>query len=128
MRSTMSQNILLVEDDAPVRHDLAETLRSRGYAVTATADGQTALRQLQTGAFDILITDWMIPKLHGLNVVQAVHSKWPDLPVIVMSGYLPDSDAKILLRGYAEFVEKPVDPEALLSAVRRLLERPRPPG
>ncbi|HWO41208.1 MAG TPA: response regulator [Candidatus Eisenbacteria bacterium] len=120
----MARNILIVEDEAPVREQLAETLRDHGYGVTATADGQSALQQLETGAFDLLITDWMIPKRHGLHVVQAVHEKWPDLPIIVVSGYLPDHDAKVLLKGYAEFVQKPVDPETLLSAVRRLLGRP----
>jgi len=72
-------------------------------------------------AFDLVITDLVLPGLHGVNLIHQIRATWPKMPIIVISGYLPETPGKVILEGFAEFIQKPVDPAALIAAVRRLL-------
>jgi DNA-binding response OmpR family regulator len=60
----------------------------------------------------------LLPKFHGYNLVNLVRSQWPEIPVIVVSGYLPESRGKTELEGLADYISKPVDPDILLASVR----------
>src|SRR5438094_8912206 len=113
--------ILFVEDDALSRHAYSELLRTRGYQVAEAQDGAEALKLLAEGAFDLVIVDLVLPKVHGLELVDQIHSEAPDMPIIVISGYLSDSAGKIILEGSAEFIPKPIDPKILTATIQRLL-------
>ena len=133
MRMVQSDNlkpkmILLVEDESLSRRAFAEILRSEGYQVAEAQNGVEALEVLNTGtevltkkAFDLVITDLVLPGLHGVNLIHQIRARWPNMPIIVTSGYLSDGPGKVILEGFAEFIQKPVDPAALIAAVRRLL-------
>ena len=113
--------ILFVEDDAPSRHAYSELLRSKGYEVTEAQDGAEALELFDKGAVDLVISDLVLPKVHGLNLVELIHSEAPNVPIIVISGHLADSAGKMFFEGSAEFIGKPIDPEILTTTVQRLL-------
>jgi CheY-like chemotaxis protein len=120
--------ILFVEDDSLSRRALAQILRAKGYQVAEAENGAKALEILTTGAevltneaFDLVITDLVLPGLHGVNLVHQIRAKWPKMPIIVISGYLSDAPGKVILEGFAEFIQKPIDPAALIAAVQRLL-------
>lgn len=117
----MAQLILLVEDDALVRRDLEQALRSNGYEVAVTHDGIQALELLKQRPVDLLITDFVIPGVHGLNLVEQVHLRFPKMPVIIVSGYLSASAGKVIIGDWVEFFEKPIDSERLLAEVEKLL-------
>jgi CheY-like chemotaxis protein len=120
--------ILLVEDDSLSRRAFAQILRAEGYQVAEAENGAEALEILTTGAevltneaFDLVITDLVLPGLHGVNLVHQIRARWSKMPIIVISGYLSDGPGKVILEGFAEFIQKPIDPVALIAAVRRLL-------
>ena len=120
--------ILFVEDESLSRRAFAQILRSKGYQVAEAQNGVEALEVLNTGtevlikkAFDLVITDLVLPGLHGVNLIHQIRARWPNMPIIVTSGYLSDGPGKVILEGFAEFIQKPVDPAALIAAVGRLL-------
>ena len=120
--------ILLVEDDSLSRRAFAQILRAEGYQVAEAENGAEALEILTTGAevltneaFDLVIADLVLPGLHGVNLVHQIRARWPKMPIIVISGYLSDGPGKVILEGFAEFIQKPIDSAALIAAVRRLL-------
>jgi CheY-like chemotaxis protein len=120
--------ILLVEDDSLSRRAFAQILRAEGYQVAEAQNGVDALEVLATGAevltqeaFDLVIVDFVLPGLHGVNLIHQIRTRWPQMPIIVISGYLSDGSGKVILEDFAEFIQKPIDPPALIAAVRRLL-------
>ena len=113
--------ILFVEDDSLSRRAFAQILRAEGYQVAEAENGVEALEILAKKAFGLVITDLVLPKLHGFDLVHQIRAKWPKMPIIVISGYLSNGAGKIILEGFAEFIEKPINPAALIGAVRRLL-------
>jgi CheY-like chemotaxis protein len=116
----MIQNILFVEDDSQNRVVYSNLLRNRGYQVAEANDGVEAVELLEKQVFDVVISDLVLPKLHGLNLVYEIRSRWPDVPIIVISGYLPDSEGKVILEGSAEFIQKPIKPEILFATLESL--------
>ena len=76
----MIQKILFVEDDSQNRLVYSELLRKRGYLVSEAKDGAEAVELLEKQIFDIVISDLVLPKLHGLNLVYEIRARWPTLP------------------------------------------------
>jgi CheY-like chemotaxis protein len=120
----MARTILIVEDDLVIRKSISQTLRQEGYEVDEASDGAQAVELLSERRFDLVISDFVMPRMDGLKVVEQVHSVSPQTPVIFLTGYLSRKSAESLLHGMAEFVQKPVTEELLLAKVQRLL-RPK---
>ena len=113
--------ILIVEDDAIVRNSLAVLLRAEGHEVMAARDGTEALTLLNNQRFGLVITDLVMPKLNGFQLVDQIRSKWSQIPILLISGYVSQDAGKIILGDVAEFMCKPIDPPALIATVQRLL-------
>jgi CheY-like chemotaxis protein len=113
--------ILFVEDEAPARHAFAELLRAEGYIVLEAEDGAEALRMLDEFHFDLVITDLVLPKVHGLNLLDVIRTRWPSLPVVVISGYVSQHAGEIILDGSADFIQKPIKADALIQTVQRMI-------
>jgi CheY-like chemotaxis protein len=120
----MAEKILVVEDDVVIRKSISQTLQEEGYEVDEASDGAQAVGLLNERRFDLVISDFVMPRMDGLKVVEQVHSISPQTPVIFLTGYLSRKSAESLLHGMAEFVQKPVTVELLLAKVQRLL-RPK---
>ena len=119
------QKILVVEDENLARKNICEFLRQEGYGVDEAADGGQAVELLTVEllndrSFDLVISDFAMPRLDGLELVNRVHSASPHTPIIFMSAYLSMDSAKALLGEAAEFIQKPFQFDVLLSAVQRL--------
>ena len=81
-------NILVVEDDAFIRDMAVTELEEAGHEVMEAASGGQALRLLQTGiAVDALLTDIRMPEANGWEVARAYRQRFPDLPVVYVTGY-----------------------------------------
>lgn len=78
--------ILLVDDDAGVRRTLGLHLTRRGHAVRQAVDGKDALEQIEGEPPDLLLTDLVMPEHEGVELITKVRRRWPDLPIIAMSG------------------------------------------
>ena len=80
--------IMMVDDDALILMNSAEMLEDMGYAVTSANSGAMALQVVSDGAtFDLLITDFSMPRMDGLQLAVAVRALLPDLPIILATGY-----------------------------------------
>jgi DNA-binding NtrC family response regulator len=117
----MPANILVVEDEPLNRQLICDSLRAAGYKVTEAKDGQKAAELLEKRPFHLVVSDFLLPKMHGMDLVNLIHTRWPQMPIVVISGYLSDQAGGLILDGLAEFVEKPFELVTLASTVQRLL-------
>jgi EAL domain-containing protein (putative c-di-GMP-specific phosphodiesterase class I) len=113
-------NILLVDDDATVRHAYARALRTRGWTVEESSDGIDAIGKIAPSAFDVVISDIAMPGMGGLEFLRAVRGSDLDVPVVLMTG-APELDSAIRAIEYGAFhyLTKPVDMATLEGVVRR---------
>ncbi len=132
--------ILIAEDDRITRASLARQLGNWGHAVTAAEDGQLAWERFQTGGFDIVITDWEMPRLTGVEFVQRIRQAAASTYVYVIM-LTSRSDKSDIVRGIEtgadDFVSKPFDREELrvrllageriVTLERKLSQRTNPP-
>jgi DNA-binding NtrC family response regulator len=113
----MTAKVLLCDDEEVVCRSLARLLRSAAYDVV-TADGPGGLAQIDHDTFDAVITDLRMPGADGFAILEAVRTKCPRTPVIVMSGSAQISDAVRAMRlGARDFLVKPVGVEGLEEAL-----------
>ena len=114
--------LLLVEDTVPIRHLVHELLEEAGFIdVDEAGDGSVAMEMLREVPYDLIITDWQMPRMNGRALVDAVRH-WPErqhIPMLVLSGSLPH-DA--LAAGADVVVAKPFTHAELLGKVRELVE------
>ena len=118
----MGANILVVDDDLLNRELISKVLRKDGHRVVEACDGALALEILQALSFDLVVTDFVMPKLNGLKLVEHLHLLQPRLPIIFITGYLSTVSGKAILDNVAEFLPKPFELDVLRSTVQRLLE------
>jgi CheY-like chemotaxis protein len=97
-------------------------LRKEGHQVFEASDGAEALELLYAQRFDLVITDFVMPRLNGLKFVEQLHSLQPRLPIVFITGYLSGISGKAILDNVAEIIQKPFEPDLLRSTVRRLLQ------
>jgi CheY-like chemotaxis protein len=116
-------NILLVEDESITRASIADVLRSDGYEVNEAGDGAQAVELFARRQFDLIVTDFVMPRMDGLKLISRVHSTSPHTPVILVTAYLSAVMGKAILQKTAEILGKPVEPNVLLGTVKNLLGR-----
>ncbi|NEU11170.1 response regulator [Methylobacterium sp. BTF04] len=85
--ASRAARILVVDDDAEVRHVTASFLASFGYSQSEAADGATAVGLLEGGGFDLVVADLAMPGMSGVELAEIVRRRWPDLPVLIVTGH-----------------------------------------
>ena len=99
-----SPRILVVEDGEEVRELLSEVLTDAGYQVIAAVHGRDALRILDDSEVDLVVSDVVMPGLGGLELTEELRRRYPELPVLLMSGYAPkEAEAPGLRRLHKPF-------------------------
>jgi signal transduction histidine kinase len=111
------KRVLVVEDDSEVRAMLVESLRMLGYTVTEAADGQAGLNRLQDDKPDLLMVDFAMPGMNGIDVIAAARAMREDLPVILATGYA-DVDISGLAVKRCTILRKPFQLDDLARTVR----------
>jgi len=117
----MGKKILIVDDDAVMRYTLHRFLRNQGYEVREAANGVEALEILNVDTVDLVITDYIMPEMNGIELLESIQVRWPTMPVVLLTGYLSADAAKTILEGRAHFLSKPVTLKQLLSNIRQLI-------
>ncbi|WP_422368862.1 response regulator [Pelagibius sp.] len=116
--------ILLIEDMNGVRSSLTTVLKSAGHQVIEAEDGEAGLEKATAQSFDLVITDIIMPKLDGSEVILALKERKPNLPVLAISGggaSVTAENALMVARNTAEAIlPKPFSRAELLEAVDRL--------
>ncbi len=117
-------HLLVVEDDLEMRDLLKKVLEKEGYQVSTAEDGAVALSMLGGGAYDLVVTDMLMPVKDGLDLLQDVHRSRPTLPVIVVTAFGDwASYARALEMGAAAFIKKPLRMSELVATVQTTLSR-----
>ena len=118
--------ILIVEDEAPLLTLLRYNLEKQGFRVEEATDGQEALLRVAENKPDLVLLDWMLPSLSGIEVCRQIRRRpaTRDLPVIMVTARTEDQDAvRALDIGADDYITKPFAVEALLARIRALLRR-----
>ncbi len=119
----MATVILLVDDDAPVRVMLARLLRTQGHDVIQADSAAAAYTALELQKPDLIISDIVMPGESGIDLRRNVLDRWPDLPVILISGYSPEGPAEFAAHTPKTiFVQKPFAADQFLALVEETLE------
>jgi DNA-binding response OmpR family regulator len=116
--------VLVAEDDEGLRSVLERGLRENGYAVDTAADGEQALRYLDTYEYEVAILDWRMPKVSGLEVIRRLRLRGAALPVLMLTARDAAGDRVAGLdEGADDYLVKPFDFSELLARVRALQRR-----
>jgi two-component system, OmpR family, phosphate regulon response regulator PhoB len=124
--SLAKPTILVVEDEAPLLTLLRYNLEKQGFRVEEAADGQEALLRVAEAKPDLILLDWMLPALSGLEVCRQIRRRpaTRDLPIIMVTARTEDQDAvRALDTGADDYIAKPFAMDALLARIRALLRR-----
>jgi len=118
----MSAKILIVDDEQFVRTLLENVLRRRGHEVVAACDAEQALAALAASpGFDLMLTDVVMPGMDGFDLLRRVRSAYPDIKVIVLTGFArKQSISDFLLYGADDYLSKPFQVHELVAAVDRV--------
>ena len=120
----MAMRLLLAEDELRVRAFLVRGLKEEGFAVVEAADGEAALASAQAGEADLILLDWMLPKLSGLHVLQRLRAAGDVTPVLMLTARDAVADrTQALNEGADDYLIKPFAFEELLARVRAILRR-----
>ena len=115
-----TSTVLIADDEANLRKVLRALLEREGYRCLVVADGRAALEAVTAGGVDILITDLKMPKMGGIELLEAVKGLEPDLPVIVITAHgTVDTAVSALKLGAFDYITKPFDRDELKLAVTK---------
>jgi CheY-like chemotaxis protein len=120
--------ILVAEDEVPVREFIRRVLEQRGHEVVAVSDGAEAVVKLARLPFDLLITDVVMPNMDGVELSLKVGRDFPDLPVLMMSGYTVHRRRANDIGSLAPVLQKPFSMVDLNAAVERALSERQSAG
>ncbi|MFO1074574.1 MAG: phosphate regulon transcriptional regulator PhoB [Geminicoccaceae bacterium] len=125
----MKPVILIVEDEPPLQKLLAYNLEAAGFAVIQAYDGEEALTLIEERTPDLVLLDWMLPQLSGLEICRRLRRR-PDtahLPIIMLTARGEEPDRlRGLDTGADDFISKPFSPAELIARIRAVLRRVRP--
>ena len=115
------ENILVIDDDDGVRTFVVESLESLGYSVRAAPNGPAGLALIKTEIPDLLLVDFAMPGMTGVDVIKAVQKIKPALPTILATGYA-ETDTIDQVAGPIRVLRKPFQIDQLADVIQDLLE------
>ena len=121
-----AKQILVVEDERPIREMIAFGLRRAGFEVREAADARSGRAEVANKLPDLLLVDWMLPDQSGLELTRALkrHKDTQDMPVIMLTARADENDKVVGLEGGADdYVTKPFSPRELLARINAVLRR-----
>lgn len=114
--------ILVVDDDPIVLDSCRLVLEAEGFDIASVPSADKALETMENDDFDLLLVDVKMPEHDGMYLMQEIEKKWPQIPIVVMSGYpTPETIANGMKMGAAKFIPKPFTPDELLETVRQVI-------
>jgi CheY-like chemotaxis protein len=124
------ETILVVEDNAPARQALVETLEVLNYTVLAAMNGREALEVYQTAlntenspGVDLVLTDVVMPEMGGISLTQHLKKHDPEIKLLAITGHMLTQDLQELRdMGVVDIIHKPVDIDTLAETIRRVLD------
>lgn len=123
LRADAGIAVLVVDDESAVRRFAVRVLEREGFLVLEARDGAEALELVRPGgpSVDVVVSDIVMPRVNGVELMQALAASHPELPVILMSGYATAALTDLGIAAPCSILPKPFPPERLLEEVRRCL-------
>ena len=125
----MNINILIADDEPNQLELMSFNLSNAGYSIIQATNGKEAIELIENHSPDLIILDWMMPKMSGIDVCRTLRSRseTKQIPIIILSARSEDSDKSLGLdTGADDYISKPFSPKELISRVKALLRRARP--
>lgn len=113
--------MLVVDDDADTRRNMADLFGDCGYSVDAAEDGNSALEQAQRQRYDVGLLDLRMPGMDDLTLCRRLKDLWPGMVNLIVTGFGDGLDAKAREAGARQIVQKPVDIAKLFALVEEVL-------
>ena len=119
-------SVLVVDDEPAIRRFACRVLEQAGYGVFEAIDGVEALELIQGQAvgLEVVVSDIVMPRMNGVELMQALSVSWPSLAVILMSGYATTALSELGIVAPCSILTKPFSAERLLAEVDRCIPRP----
>jgi type IV pilus assembly protein PilB len=120
------QRVLIADDSEMIRRMVIAAIEGEGYEILVAADGEEALKLAVEESPALLITDFLMPKLDGYELIRKLksHPATRSIPVIMLTAKVDiESEVKVIEAGADDYLSKPIEPRRLLARVRRLVPR-----
>ena len=119
-----TMKILVVDDEDIVLESCQAVFELEGFEALLVPSADKALGAMKNNDFDLLLIDVKMPKKDGMYLMRKIKEQWPDIPIIVMSGYYTTETIQEAIRmGAATFIAKPFEPDELIKIVRQVIEK-----
>ena len=119
----MPGRILIVEDDATLRYAISRLLERDGFDVDVADDGEAGIDAARAGKYDVVLLDWMLPKMSGIDVCRALRAESP-VPIIMLTAKETEANRVLGLElGADDYVTKPFSSAELVSRIRSVMRR-----
>lgn len=117
------KKVLVIDDDIFMCDLLVNHLKQSGFDAKGTYSGKNGIKMVESSQFDVVLCDYRLPNTDGYEVLKAIKSKKPTLPVIIMTAYAEIKMAvKLIKSGAFDYVTKPVQPEEIKNLINKSLE------
>jgi DNA-binding NtrC family response regulator len=118
------KKILIIDDERSIRRALGEILQFEGYEVIEAEDGNKGIHACKNNSFDLIFCDIKMPGKDGIEVLAELHTLFPDLPIVMISGHgTIETAVEAIKKGAFDFIEKPLDLNRILVTIRNASER-----
>jgi DNA-binding NtrC family response regulator len=119
----ITEKILVVDDESTICNSVKKILSRKGFTVDNTLNAEDALEKMKTNKYDLLITDLMMPKTNGLELLELVKKHYPDIDVLIITGYSSiESAVKATKLGALDYISKPFTPDELNDRIQKAVE------
>ncbi len=116
--------ILVIDDEKSIRNALDEVLVYENHKVDLSSDGDEGLELFKNNEYDVVLLDIKMPKMDGIEVLEQINAKSPDIPVIMITGHgNVETAVEAIKKGAYDFIEKPLDLNRLLITIRNALDK-----
>ena len=122
------EKILVVDDDKDYLEVLSDLLKEHGYGVICCSSSLNALEIVSKMLFQCVLLDYRMPFLDGQDVLRLVHARFPNIPVIMCSGFIGDQEPAFVQAGAFQVLHKPFEQQALLHTIRKAIGRDNQPS
>ncbi|MCS7261277.1 MAG: response regulator transcription factor [Anaerolineae bacterium] len=117
-------SVLVVDDELCISYALAQALRAAGFVADVVGNGEEALRVLESTAYDVMILDLSMPGIGGEEVMRVAHARWPELLILVLTGYATLESAITAVKSeVADYLRKPISEHEVVKAVEHALRK-----
>lgn len=124
IKENKKYKILVVDDEPLIRESLYEILRIEGYSVQMAQSGQEAVKLIQSSTFDIVVTDYKLPKMSGMELLEIIKKDYSKIEVIMITGYGSiETAVEAMKKGAYDYITKPINDNEIKIVIKKIVEK-----